>query len=138
MSSFSSYCLPAPLKHTAWSLNEEKKVVAFRITLACEVKGAAEWNRSRGQERSTNTPHTHHLILGTENLIGWRSEEGQIAARTGGYCLPRKQVKRTQDSEAQVMNCKRYLVLSNLWPENMLCKWSTNTQFTAKASPYFP
>lgn len=26
----------------------------------------------------------HHLILGTENLIGWRSEEGQIAARTGG------------------------------------------------------
>lgn len=49
---------------------------------------------------------TNHLILRTENLIGWRSEEGQIAARTGGYCLPRKQVKRTQDTEAQVMNCK--------------------------------
>lgn len=74
------------------------KVVAFRIRLACEVKGAAEWNRSRGQERSTNTPHTHHLILGTGSLIGWRSEEGQIAARTGGYCLPRKQ-QPTQDSD---------------------------------------
>lgn len=73
-------------------------VVALRIMLTREVKGAAEWNRSRGQKRSTNTPHTHHLILGTANLIGWRSEEGQIAARTGGYCLPRKQ-QRTQDRD---------------------------------------
>lgn len=113
MSSFSSYCLPPPLKHTGWSLNEEKKIVAFRITLICEVKCAAERNRSRGQKRSTNTPHTHHLMLGTDNLIGWKSKEGQIAARTGGYCLSRKQVKHTQNSEAQVMNCKPYLVLSN-------------------------
>lgn len=47
------------------------------------------------------------------DLIGWRSEEGQTGARTRGYCLLRKQVKRTQDSEANMMNCKRYLVLSN-------------------------
>lgn len=78
--------------------------------LTCEVKGGAEQNGSRGQKRATNTPHTHHLILGTENLIGWRSEEGQSAARARGYCLPRKQVKRTRDSEAKVMKCKRYLV----------------------------
>lgn len=134
VSSFSSFCRWNPQDGSTWG---ENGCCIWNHAHLWGQKGAAEQNRSRGQKRSTNTPHTHHLILRTENVIGWRSEEGQIAAGTGGYCLPRKQVKRTQDSEAQVMNWKRLLVLSHLWGENVLWKWPVNTQFTPPKRKHF-